>query len=491
MKHFILTALVILCANAAIAQVVTAKIVDSKSGEIVPYANISVGSESLISNSEGKFSLQTSDPATTVAVSCMGFISTQTTVAQLETSNYVIRLEPAMYLLEDVSVTRPDPDAIMAKVRQNLAKHYSNSVPVAKDMLFLRSSSDFRPLKMNVEITESTGFSKKGLAQANAEIAAFTSVMKSHPPKEFADILFNYYVPAKQPAKLEVIKATRLKDETRGTSIDDLQKTMTTTLLKHLDSTKYYRIKSGWIGTRDTMTLRKDFHSKKKVKRTELTGIKGKTQMFLTQNNFLADSQLDFVTQSGWYEYTYEGATFLNNDDLVYILNFKPNKGKAKYTGKIYVSSSDFAVVRTDYKLAKGKTEGGINLKWILGIKASENVSNGTTIYKKNASGDGYYLQYAAIETGQYFYVNRPLKFIELAKEEKDVVAFDIKVEGNSTEKTEFLNIARSEVSDSELAKVDEANFKYTVLKRYDPSIWAAYSAIEPLEEMKRFTVPE
>jgi hypothetical protein len=35
-------------------------------------------------------------------------------------------------------------------------------------------------------------------------------------------------------------------------------------------------------------------------------------------------------------------------------------------------------------------------------------------------------MQYAAIEKGQYFYLNRPLKFIELTRE-KDVLSLDLK----------------------------------------------------------------
>jgi hypothetical protein len=38
----------------------------------------------------------------------------------------------------------------------------------------------------------------------------------------------------------------------------------------------------------------------------------------------------------------------------------------------------------------------------------------------------------------EYFYVNRPLKFIEITKEDKDILSLDIKFEGNSTTKTEF-----------------------------------------------------
>ncbi|MDG2430960.1 MAG: carboxypeptidase-like regulatory domain-containing protein, partial [Flavobacterium sp.] len=128
-----------------------------------------------------------------------------------------------------------------------------------------------------------------------------------------------------------------------------------------------------------------------------------------------------------------------------------------------------------------------LNLKLLLGIKASQNKSTGTIIYKKKKEGNGYYLQYATIERGQYFYINRPLKFIELTREDKDVLSLDIKVEGNSSSKTEFLNLSRSPIAASEITKIKEDDFKYITIKSYDPKIWKDYNAIEPLEEMKRF----
>jgi len=260
-----------------------------------------------------------------------------------------------------------------------------------------------------------------------------------------------------------------------------------------LDTTKYYRIKSGWFGSRDTISLRKDFNKKKKKKqkKSELTSTKGNISTFMAENNFLYGGKMDFVSKTELYEYAYEGAMYSNQNEFVYVLSFKPKKSKAKYTGKLYVSESDYAVVRADYNLAKGKKLGGINLKLLLGVKASENVSKGTVIFKPRPSGNGYYLQYASTETGQYFYVNRPLKFIELTDDDRDVVALDIKVEGDMSEKMEFLNISQSEISQNALESTKEEEFEYIRLKKYDPKIWKDYTAIEPLEEMKQFKVVE
>jgi hypothetical protein len=56
-------------------------------------------------------------------------------------------------------------------------------------------------------------------------------------------------------------------------------------------------------------------------------------------------------------------------------------------------------------------------MKFLLGIKASQNISKGTITYKKKTEDDGYYMHMQLLEKG---YLNRPLKFIELTSREKD-----------------------------------------------------------------------
>lgn len=121
------------------------------------------------------------------------------------------------------------------------------------------------------------------------------------------------------------------------------------------------------------------------------------------------------------------------------------------------------------------------NMKFILGIKSAENISKGTIIFNRNPSGTGYYLRYASREKGIYFYVNRPIKFIELTDSERDVLTLDIKVEGSSLNKRELLNISHTEITNTTFAAVDEKDFKFIYVKQYDPKLWKGISTIEPL----------
>lgn len=492
--------------QAAIAQNITAKIIDSKSGESLPYANIKVNETiNLVSNTEGYFTLSESNSseASVLTVTYLGYAKRQITVGELKNQQYIIKLDPGVFELETMTISniKPDPDAIMAEVKKNLPANYKKNGQPSKDMIFYRNASNFIPEKIDIEFTKSTGFTKKGLESANNELHAFTSKLISHPPKEFKDMLCNYYTDTKikdnKPmlhTKLDVIKATLLKDEDRSVDLEDMQQTSENILLKHLDSTKYYRVKSGLFGSRDTISLRKSFNEKKnknKTKTSKLNSSKSGLTMFMYENNFLQSNKMDFVNKPELYKYTYEGKTYNDKDEFMYVLRFEPRKSKAKFTGKLYVSETDYAVVRCDYTLAEGKTLSGFNMKLLLGVKASENKSKGTLIYKKNDDKSGYHLQYASVETGQYIYINRPLKFIELTDSEKDVVAFDLKVEGNTNDKKEFLTISKSEINTTVFDNVKEEEFNYIPLKRYDPKIWKDFVSIEPLEEMKQFRVAE
>jgi hypothetical protein len=486
--------------QSGMTQIISVKIIDLKSGESIPFANIKVNeTESLISNAEGYFTVSESNSGdeTVLIVSYLGYLTRRITMSEVKKQQNIIKLQMGAFEIENVDVSniKPNPYSIMAAVKKNLVRNYKSNGEPSKDMLFYRDVTSFKAAKFDVEITKSSGYTKKALKTANTELKTFASLFTKQPQQQFIDVLCNYYTATKKvndksifSPKLEVVKATKLKDENRSTSLEDMEQTAGKILLQHLDTTKFYRIKSGLFGSRDTISLRKDYNNKKnKVKKNELTSSKSNLMMILSRNNFLQSEKLEFVSHPELYEYTYEGAIFSAANEFAYILKFKPKKSKAKYTGKLYVSETDYAVLRADYTLAEGETEGGFNMKFLLGVKASENVSKGTLIFKQNQNGNGYYLQYASNETGQYFYVNRPLKFIELTQEEKDVVALDLTVEGNSTRKTEFLNISRNAITEATYENVKEENFKYIPLKRYDPAIWKNLSAIEPLEEMKEF----
>ena len=91
----------------------------------------------------------------------------------------------------------------------------------------------------------------------------------------------------------------------------------------------------------------------------------------------------------------------------------------------------------------------------------------------------------------RYFYVNRPIKFIENSRA-KNKVGFNFLIEGSAKNKQELFIINKSSLNTNEyLCFIELEDVPYQKLKQYDPSIWKTYNAIEPLAEMKRFKSSE
>lgn len=491
--------LILICTASLTAQNITGTIINAETGERLSFATIEVNGEGLISNSEGNFTLseKNSDEDNILNVSFLGYYNTNISVGELKKTGNIIRMKPGAFELENLNISNvnKDVESIMAAVKSNLSKNYSyTGGKPTKNTIFYRKSSVFKPKQLEVELDKSTGFKKKELKEANRELQEFSASLLSHPPQEFTEMLCNYYTATKQikekPTvipKFEVVKAIKFKDEKRSVAVDELQATAFGILYRHIDSTKHYRIKSGLFGTRDTiLSPEKRKKDKQRKENNKLSSAHATVMTFLYQNSLLY-KRFDFISKHELYNYSYIKTVQLNDDEYAYVINFSPRKRKAKYTGTLYISENDYAVIRVDYTLAEGKNLSSMNLKFLLGVKQADNRSKGTLIFKKRPNEASYYLQYASEETGQYIYINRPLKFIEITDEKKDVAAFDLKIETNIYDKEEYFNTLKTEITDVEFDNVKKTEFDYLLLQQYDPDIWKEYSIIEPLEEMKQF----
>ncbi|QEE51074.1 carboxypeptidase-like regulatory domain-containing protein [Flavobacterium alkalisoli] len=509
LKNLFTCLTILLGIQTVLSQNITAKIIDSETGESLSYANVQIdGEDSVVSNSEGYFSIppKNNDEKTTLTVSFLGYYTENLTVGELKNINFLIKMRPGTFELETVYISNTEIDAysIMASVRKNLKANYTDSGKPTKNTVFFRESTVIRPKQVKLEMTQATGYSKQQIKDANKELDEFAAKMINYPPKQFTDRLYNYYTSTKihkeKPVpvqKLEVVKAVKFKDANRSVTLDDMEKLGAQVLFKHLDATKHYRIKSGLIGVRDTIVSNNSFVTDSEYreledaeKKTNQKAARSYNWTFLYRTNILINGRFDFINSSELselYEYSYAGvAESDDKNNRIFIIKFRPNKRRAKYTGTLYVSEKDYAIVRADYTLVEGKKLSGINLKLILGIKQAENFDKGTLVYKKRESGE-YYLQYASQENGQYIYINRPLKFIEITEGDKDKVGFDFKAEMDEFEKEEYFVMSESAITEGDYEAAQEPEFDYMQLGSYDPSVWKEYTTIEPLNEMKQF----
>ena len=158
----------------------------------------------------------------------------------------------------------------------------------------------------------------------------------------------------------------------------------------------------------------------------------------------------------------------------MYVVSFKPRKSKSKFSGKVYINPYDFTIKKLIYKYAKGKRGEHVNLKWLLGIKYSENENSTILLYQKNEIGK-VYTSYFKQTIKNYAYINRPIKFIENAKE-KEKVKFNIKVEVIMNEITEVLLNNTSSVPEESITTNKKEDFnrrkQYISKEAYLASNW-------------------
>ncbi|MDX1471512.1 MAG: carboxypeptidase-like regulatory domain-containing protein [Flavobacteriaceae bacterium] len=467
------------------AQNVTLRVVDQSKNPI-PFATIQTGKfDGVVSNSEGYFTISLDNIKNDkVLVSCMGYETKELKAQELKTVNLIV-LEEYINQLGTVYLSNspPDVETIMAEVRRNLDNNYSTDNLDYK--VFFRNTSYITFENLDFEVDKASGVSKKKLGQANYTLDSLTNAIKNSNTVHFKEYLADFKIKGKNDYKISVVKATKLIDSKSDISVDQVQEKAQRVVFRYLDTTKTFKVKTGIIKIEDSMTLDDTSVKEDEQNRYHVEGLKNETFGLLKDSKNLTGSMLTHLIDADNYKFELKKVTY-QNDELIYVIEFRPRKSKSKYAGTLYVGHDSYAVLRTDYSYAKGKRGSKLNLKLLLGIKYVENLRKGTMLFKKQE--DGYYHpQYISEEDGNYFFVRRPIKFIENSPA-KNQVRFDFTISGDTRERDELLIIGTNTLTPDEFTALKEEEYvEYIKLNKFDPSIWKEFTSLEPLEEMKKF----
>jgi len=455
----------------------------------IAFATIQIGeSFGVITNEEGNYSinLKRFSPKDSVSISCLGYEKTMILLEDFTAKEYI--LNEQINELSEVYLTNKSLsiDSIMIYVKSNLKKNYR--FHLNEFNLFSRETEYIRGKNVNFEITKSTGFKKKQLKLFNTDFDKLETSLLHNTSKQYTEFIGTLKILNEDESKLSVDKAIQLLDERNNQSMESLTEKGNDIILKHLDKDKVYTVKSGLFKVSDSMSMNNN-DNKMKDSINSIDHVKSVTfNMIKNYSLVSSDSKLDFVLQANKYKYELKGITYLDNE-LVYIITFIPKRTSAKYTGTMYVSNETFAVLRAEYKFYKNRVGQKVNLKLLLGVKFIENNNTGLVVYKKDHDGY-YYPSYMNEQIDRYFYVDRPVKFIENAYK-RNKVAFNFLIEGTFKEKTELLIISRSDINASSYNSFEEGSINYETPKAYDPSFWKDYHVMEPIKEMKEFKVED
>lgn len=469
------------------SQTFTAKLIDKADQSPIPFAAIQTQeNEGVISNEEGVFQLNLEEgKIESIQISCLGYQLVTLSLSEIENRNFIIELEEAVNELSTVFLnnTKTDVDSIIARVIANLEKNYRSEMVQHK--FFYRETNYLDFENLNLDIRKATDVKKLELSEANAELDQLSHDIMTSNLMHFTDFMGELSIKDSKNIKLNVDKATQIINTRKNFSLDNIQETAQRIVLKYLDTTKTYKLKTSFIKVEDSLSLQSDNSDKSKDHNFENENLKRDANNLLKYAQPNNTEFIKGILDKERYEYTLRDVNYFN-EHLVYIIDYAPIKRKSKYTGTLFVTDDSFAILKLDFMYSKGKRGDKFNLKLILGVKYIENVSQGTIIFKKSEN-DWYTPRYVKLESGEYFYVRRPLKFIENSAV-KNKVAFNFKIEGDTKHKEELLFVNSQTLSDATYSSLTEVKkIPYQIQKRYDAKVWGANEVLVPSEELKAF----
>jgi hypothetical protein len=485
MKYFLLAIVLFLNSALLISQNIVVKVVDENTKAPIAFAAVKIDDfNGVISNEEGFFTLNTEN-LDAVTITCLGYKSKVLSIDDIIASNNVIGLEEAINELNTVYISnkRPNADSIIARVRQRLSENYGTKL--YKHEVFSRETAyiDFKDLNFDVE--KASHIKKKNLELANKSLDSLARAIINSKTIHFKDFKADLYVNDSTKTKLVVHKATELLDQRNSLSFEDVQKKGQNVMLKYLDTTLTYKLKTGLFKIEDSLSLKDDKTKEVQKNEYQIGNLRGGINTILEHSRFGENSMLTKILDNNLYEYSFENTSYFN-DELIYVISYKPKRSRSKYTGRLFIIDDSYAIAKMDFEFAEGKRGEKLNLKLILGVKYVENMRRGTIIYQKKAENK-YQPQYIKYEEGRYFYVSRPLKFIENSPQ-KNKTSFDFTIEGNIMTKEEILLTSSTKINPELYDDLkQEKTVPYIKLNKYDPTIWGKDRALEPLEEMKQF----
>jgi CarboxypepD_reg-like domain len=469
------------------AQSFSAKIIDKSTMLPVPYAAVQTEQyRGVITNEEGVFNIDLKDNSIEeITISSLGYKKDIFKIEQIKSNNYVIELEPSINELNTVylSSSKPNADSIIARVVRNLSKNYRTENIQHK--LFYRETSYMDFDNLDFEIKKTSHVKKKKLLDANNSLKAMTDNIMSSNFVHFTDFIGELSVMNKDSSKLLVEKATQIINAKKDFSLKNIQEKAQNIVLKYLDTTLTYKLKSGLFKVEDSLSLANEDEPKDKKLEFKIKDLKSDANKMLNDTRTNPQSLLRKILDADNYSYSLQNVTFYN-DEMIYAIHFKPKRAKAKYAGTLHVAHDSYGVLKADYSFSKGKRGSKLNLRLILGVKYIEKISSGTIIFKKNEN-NWYEPRYIKHEEGHYFYISRPLKFIENSSV-RNKTLFNFKIEGVARHKEELLLTSTTAIANAEFNIIKEEKIvPYQKQRKYDAKVWANNEILTPTEELKTF----
>ncbi len=482
-------------------QPISGKLLNAHTKESIAFATISFNNKSgVISNENGNFQLYTNKkPITTDSLffSCLGYENKRIGLLQFKDS--IVYLTPKSIELSEVLVSNKTYTAeeIIKKTQDSLEQNYQRHFK--KSTLFFRESFYTNYLKNEAKLTTSS------IPEINQEL--IDSALTNFPKQvhEHTEILAKLYSQnhTELPTKLDIIKAARLYNKNDGTSLENIEEKFNLIIKKHVKRDSYFKIKSGIFGVKQDIDSSFFDDNAEAQEKTEafLEAQQKKEQankdhFFKYRKRLITYAEnkslnftypfLEFLKKPRKYSFELSDYQFIDND-FVYKILFTP-KRSANYQGVVYINTSNFAVIRVDYKNIKP-----LRKFKLFGVSYNKHTHKGTILYNKNNTTNTYNIKYVESESFSDFSIKRPLKIIEKNKHTKgrrkqNELETDLHFIISNKTKSELVVFENENITEKQFSTFEEhPKVKPTYLPNYDPEFWNGYNVIEPNQAIKNF----
>jgi hypothetical protein len=466
-------------------------ILDSKTKEPLPYANIVFLSQNrgTISNESGYFALNTEDfnPQDSILIQYIGYKNQKLSFADLLKKDE-IGLQEELINLSEVFVYGNPPKAkeIIDKIMENKEKNYKPHSSKSQVFARVRQNTTFHKM--------STYVKKNSIAEFESDM--LLRIVKRIPRNltSFTDFLTDAYTHQNSFDSLKVkpVKTVSLK-ELDIAETEELVNIFDN-LFKETAENEYWKIKSGIFGKK--MDIEDEPESDSIAVDTIADENKGSTA-YIKYNIMSANKYASLNDKKAWeflyktsrYNYELIGGTRVNGED-VFIIDFQPKGGM--YEGRIYVSTSTYAILKADYRYGEGKD--GKNFQFFgVGYHEKEFVSS---IIFENVNGN-YELKYlrnskayqgsferyiSLIQKKKRFLINKKMNEIK--------VRFDILADIQDVK--EILVLKTQKIAETDFLRTIQPKYTQTTyVDQFNDEIWKDYPVIEPTQQMREYQKQE
>lgn len=486
MKHISIIFLIFAILGGSISAqktaVIKGLILDSKSKEPMPYANIIILNKGYgsICNEKGIFSLDVSDmdQTDTLRIQFVGYEPLKLILTQVDSMGTYYLEEKIINLAQAfVYGNPPSPKKIIKRFIENKNDNYKARNYKMQCFIRFRNLSDINEIIPD--------FKKSNIEEIDGQILSKAASLVPRHQTSYTDFFGDIYKIAsnKDTLKINPIRTVRLKHE----EISELQNIgkIFDKLFENTSEDEYWKVKSGVLGQKLTIENNQEQDS--------IDNDKHNTEQFSRNFNFhlkytsIEDiKEWEFLYETEKYTYELLGGTRVNGED-VFIIEFEP-KRRGDFQGRIYISTETYALIRADYNYGQDKYGKNFNL---FGLSYQESEYTASILFEK--SQDIYRMKYFSKNTAVNMSFDRNISLIKKRKRfliDKKLKELKLKLNFQVSNETliEFLVLNDEKINLKDWEGFSQEKYMDIIhTDHFSDELWKGYPVIEPTQRMRDY----